>query len=100
MNTTAEITVSPIERIMDAEGRYGADHATVTGPNGTTRVTGCLGVSPSGRYRVYFTWKHGAVPLTSSTIIEADSAIEAAIKDAIRTGGGHVSSDAGTAEIG
>lgn len=78
----------------------GSDEATVTGPKGSTNCKGCFGVSPSGRYRVYFTWKHGAGRLGSSTVVEASSGIEASIKVASRAEGGYLTCDAGTAENG
>lgn len=104
--TTTDTTVSPVTRVtMEAfplsNGdviEMGHDAATVTGSRGTTECTGCFGVSPSGRYRVYFTWKHGAARLGSSTIVEADSGIEAAIKYAVHCNGSLLSCQSGTAE--
>lgn len=91
------VTVSPVQRVPGT-GYVGHDEASVTGPKGTTRVTGCTGVSPSGRYRVLTTWKFGAALLGSSTVVEAATGIEAAIIAATRAEGGYVTCQAGTVE--
>ena len=101
MTTVTEITRTVTDTWTRYDGsvtEWGHDAAILTGDNGTTDCKGCFGVSPSGRYRVYFTWKHGAGRLGSSTVVEAASGIEAAIKVAERADGGYLTCDAGTAE--